>query len=243
MLTIASALNEIDHELGGPLAGIEAIPILNEAGRILCGIRDWNFMVRPPVTLAGTIDDTFLTLPSDFRKIFTIEYTNGLTAKVIQSTLPQIAIYRSQLTAAPGYLLYVATAWAPDANGVPKVRLEIFPKLTVTDPALLTMFYYGNFPNIPADDQGFVPVPEFMEGIYKRVVRAVAAGYHNPQSATMGARLADIVAGPDWQAAVRTDSEQLFEHGLLRNGALSQGSETTDGQWFITKQILPPVAS
>lgn len=241
-LTNAAVLADIEHELGGPLEGIEALPVLNEAGRIICNARDWNFQVRPSALIAARAGDTTLPVPPFFKKAVSIQYTNGLTAAVVQTTLVSLGLYRSQYTYAPGYVLYVATSWKPDAAGVPQLQLEVWPPISATDAGLLTIYYVSNWPNIEADDEAAIPVPEFMEGIYRRVVRAVAAGYHNPQGGSISKRLEDIMAGPDWMGAVRADSEQLFEHGMLTNGSLSLSSGGEWANWSLSTPILPPAA-
>ena len=52
VLTVQSALSQIEHSLGGSLsAELDAIGILNEAGQYMATMHDWMWLDRPPASL------------------------------------------------------------------------------------------------------------------------------------------------------------------------------------------------
>jgi hypothetical protein len=236
-LTIERALQEITQELGD-VPAIQMRPMLDEAGRKLVGLRDWNWMVRPSVTIAGVAAQTYMALPADFKQILAIRYTSSLSAQVIQTDLNQISLYRSVAPFVPGYLIFVCPTWAPDANGIPVPRLEVHPPPSSSNATLLTMFYRAKWPGLAQSDNALVPVPDFMESVYRQFVRATARGYDD--SETMSARIGNIMQGPDWLAAVRQDDSQQYDFGAPMSGAMQMASPDMGGDWLLHSQVLPP---
>lgn len=238
-LTIEECLDHVTHAIGGQLIGIDTRRVLDEAGRNLLNLRPWEFMKRPPVTLGFTATQSFIVLPTDFSSIVTLEYTQGLSARVNQTTLTQIAQYRSLLSVMPGYLLYVSPVWNPDTNGVPQPRLEIFPTPQSTDATALTMIYRPRWIDSATSDQTYIPIPDWMESVFLQLVRATATGY---QMNNMDAALAPIVQGVIWAAAVKQDEISKYIHGEVRGGALQAAMDGQDGEWLLRNQALPPAA-
>lgn len=233
-LTVLDAQGHIEHALGGPLVGISNRRVLDEAGRKLFALNDWNFLKRASTTLSLVSGQSYATLPSDFGEIITIEYTNGTAASVVQTTITEIAKFRSILYSIPGYVLFVTTIYTPDANGVPVARLEIYP--TPGSDTTLTMFYRANWADLANSDQTFIPVPAWMESLYIQIVRATAWGY---QDDTMSARVTSVMNGPEWYAAVRYDEALQWQHGPLMKGMLDNDG---DNAWYLRTAALPPAA-
>lgn len=237
--TIQDGLADIRHEIGDTLVGIDNTRVLNEAGQILYNLRDWNFLVHVGQLLDGVQGQSWIALPTDFGQIVTLQYTNGLTASVVLSTLDQIDVYRSQLITIPSYTLYTAISWVAGATtGTIVPRLEVFPSPPVTQAGLLTMTYRPRWIIPPAaDDQTSIPIPTWFEALYRAMVRAVASGY---QRGDMEARIADVQAGVHFLAASRQDGAQQREFGQLRNGSMSMGVAGDDVQWQLSRMPLPP---
>lgn len=237
--TIQDGLADIRHEIGNTLVGIDNLRVLNEAGQKLYNLRDWNFLVRVGETLGGVQGQSWIELPLDFGQIVTLQYTNGLTASVILSTLDQIDLYRSQLITIPSYTLYTAISWVPGTTtGSIVPRLEVFPSPPVTDTALLTMTYRVRWTLPPAStDSEPIPIPEWFEALYRQMIRAVAKGY---QAGDMQARISDVRGGLDFLAAERQDGAQQREFGQVRNGSMSMGVAGDDVQWQLSRMPLPP---
>ena len=156
----------------------------------------------------------------------------------MQTTLSEIARYRSVLAAIPGYVLFVCINFLPDSNGVPQPILEVHPTPQATTSGALTMFYRETWTDLANSDQTYIPVPPWMESLYIQAVRATAWGY---QDETMGARMASIMQGPEWLAAVTYDRKLQWSHGPLKNGAL-ETANVDDGVWYLRNAALPPAA-
>lgn len=235
--TIQDGLDDIRHELGGELVGINALRCLNEAGQKLYALRDWNFLVRVGVPLPSVAAQSWIELPEDFGQIVTLQFTNGLTAAVSLSTLQQINEYRSQLVTIPSYMLYATVSWVVDAGAVIP-RLEVFPSPSTTDAALLTLTYRVRWVTLNATtDDTPLEIPEWFEPVYRQAVRATAYGY---QKGEMNSRWADLRQSIDFLSAERQDGAQQVDFGQLRNGAMSMAMAGEDVQWSLSLMPLPP---
>lgn len=233
-LTVLDAQGHIEHALGGPLVGISNRRVLDEAGRKLYAMNDWNFLKRASTTISLVSDQSYVELPDDFGEILAINYENGTATTVVQTTITQIAKYRSVLAPIAGHNLFVAVTYVADGSGVPIARLEVYP--TPGSASDLDLFYRAGWVDLASSDQTFVPIPPWMEALYIQVVRATAWGY---QTDDMGARMAMVMNGPDWASAVRYDRATQWEHGPLTNGMLD-GDEA--GDWYLRTEALPPAA-
>jgi hypothetical protein len=245
MLTVEDASAHIKHALGGMLLeDLDPLYIINETGQRLTAMRAWNWLIRPQVLMSLVANQEYLTpVPDDFGEIVTIEYVAGLTARVIQSNFHVIAQYRSQAFASPGYLLYVAISHAPDTSGVPKPRFEIYPTPLTSQPDTIKMFYRARWTNLEGADSALIPVPVWMEPLFIQVLRAVALGYQKEDEASMSMRLRDVIGGPDWQFAARSDASEQTNRGPLRGGSLQTAWGYDDFEWLLQNQILPPTAT
>lgn len=222
-LTIFEADRHIAHALGGNLVGIDQRRILDEAGRKLLSLRGWNWARRPSTTLTLTSAQSYITLPVDFGSIVAIEYTSTSWNRVRQVTIPDIARMRSESWPSSDGI-YVAPTFSVDSDGIPSPRLEVYPTPTATSAGALTLNYSIRWPDMSVADENFIPVPDWMESVYIQLVRATAWGY---QDDTMSDRVARVVSGPEWFAAVRMDESLQPMFGPLRGGMTSR-----DADWY-----------
>lgn len=239
VLTVQECLDHANHVNGGPLVGINMRRVIDDAGKKMLSLRPWAWMVRPPVLLGTVAAQNFVTLPTDFGSIVTIEYTQGISASTVQSTFTVIDKYRSVLNIAPGYLMYLAVMWNPDTNGVPVPRLDITPTPQTTDANALTLRYRPRWVELATSDQTYVSVPDWIEPVFIQLVRATARGY---QTNTMDAQIKAVCESYEWLAAVKQDEIAQYVHGELCGGALNAADDTGVGSWYLTNQALPPAA-
>lgn len=237
-LTVLEAQSHVEHALGGPLVGISNRRVLDDAGRFLLSLREWTFQKRPSTTLDFTASQSYITLPSDFGSIISIEFTQGLAQCVQQTTIGTIALYRSINAAIPGYVLYVAPVFEENSNAIPEPRLEIYPMPVSSTTAALTMFYRPRWVDIQPTDSTYISLPDWIEPLYIQLIRAFALGYQNDD---MAERTATVLAGPIFQAALRTDMEMQTSYGPLAYGALDTANQS-DPMWFLRNVVLPPAA-
>lgn len=239
VLTIQECLDQASHVNGGPLVGVEMRRVIDDAGKKMLNLRPWAWMVRPTTTLGTTASQSYITLPTDFGSIVTIEYTQGISARTVQSTFTVIDQYRSILNVAPGYVMYLKVDWNPDADGVPQPRLEVMPTPSTTDATALTLRYRPRWVELAATDQTYVPIPDWMEPLFIQLVRATAEGY---QKNNMDETVGRVMRGHDWAAAVRQDEIAQYVHGEMRGGSLGAADDGSNDSWFLRNQALPPAA-
>ncbi len=228
VLTIQDALGHIEDALGGPLVNLDPHDVLNEAGRVLLSLREWNWAKRPPTGLAFVAAQTWIALPADFGSIVSLTPANGLARAVQQTTSLEVQRYRSLLSMVPSYVYFVAVAHAPEAvTGIPKPRLEVYPTPGANEAGALQLVYRARWVDLSEDQDDLVPVPDWIESLYVQLVRATAWGYLEND---MGMHLAKVINNPLWNAAGLRDSAQQHEHGALSGGALSM-SDDGGGEW------------
>lgn len=236
MYTVEEALKDIEYAGGGEQLDIEGRKFIDEAGRKMTGLWSWNWLMRPSVLVDAVALQPYLTLPSDYGQAISLNYTTSAYVRVQLTTLSQIEMYRA---AAPsdGVVLHAAPEWAPDSNGVPQLRMAVYRTPTSSSVGQFTLRYRARWASVGASDQVYVPIPEFMEGIYRQFLLATTEGY---DKGGMSERIRDVVAGPDWQAACRQDGAQQIEYGPLVNGALSCASGNDGGEWFLDNMVATP---
>lgn len=244
MLTLQGAMQHIKHALGGSLIeDIDPITFVNEAGQKLVSMHGWNWMRRPQFTLGQIASQEYISLPPDFGEVITIEYSTGLTSRIMQTSFEIISKYRSLSFASPGYLMYVAVVSRPDVDGIPVPVLDVYPTPTTTDPAIAKLYYRARWTDLVSSDQAKIPIPNWMEPLYIQILRAVAKGYQADDVATMSQRLTDVIGGPDWLAAIRSDSNEQTNLGPMRGGWLDHSMGWNEGEWLLQNQIMPPTAT
>jgi hypothetical protein len=225
-LTIEGCHKHIVHTLGGE-PSMDSDEIVNACGTWFTAAHDWKYLERPSVLLPFTLNQSYITLPTDLGDIIKIQFTNGLTARFFLTTLGTIADYRTSQMNFGISVTYGCMVYAPSTNplgGPPTPRLEIYPTPQSNLANALTLFYRSTWaPVTPDDSETFVNIPQYAEPAFLQALRQFARGYQDEEHATMGQRLADLMAGPVWGAAIEQDGLTQPEYGKMRGGAVAIG--------------------
>lgn len=166
------------------------------------------------------------TLPSDFRDIVDITSTDSTLYDVRQTTLSQLLRYRTSQPFVTGDWNYaVAVSW----SGSPPVPiLELYPSSQSIQNGAFTIFYRGGWDRVTTDSAN-IDVPEFIDSLFLRLVRAFARGYEREDSVTMNQLLLEIQQGPEFVMAARRDGMiQPYKSRLTGGGAIVH-SRTQNG--------------
>lgn len=231
-----------EHALGGtPInrndtgSTDSAIALANDAGRWMVDARRWKWASGARATLGVVASQSYITLPSDFAEFVgppqqTDSFTGGFEW-VSMETLVQLT---TDAPSANSSYLYGALAYDTSGSGAPVARIELHPTPDTTNASAFTCFYnraWFPFPS-PADSTA-AKIPEYMEGVYTAALEAYARGWEDSTARgnMPGIRqryLAEVVAGPEWDAACRIDQRQQPSYGVIKNGLLGSRSRLWD---------------
>lgn len=189
----------------------DGFELLNDAGHYLTNMHDWGWLARPPANLNFVASQEYVTLPSDFGNMLSIEVPNSLQTTVQEETLERILYLRGSSLNDP-FRYHVAVVFPTQtsvtvAPGNP--RLEIWPTPGSNESNALRISYRAGWTVLTAVNS--VPnIPVDVEPLFIQIVRAFGAAAGNP-SINLNDLLTKIEMGP-------------ITRGLKSNYGVVQGS-------------------
>ena len=181
-----------------------------------------------------------LALPSDLGEIISIQSSNTANAyQVCLTSLDQVNYYRgaNALTTSPA-LFYAALVWS---GTTPTPVLEVWPSPSAAATGALRIFYRSRWTRV-STDTAQIEIPEFVESLYIWLARAFAAGYERNEQASIHQRLAEIQAGPVFDAAKKADGRVQTKFQHIRNGGATihrKRNRGDDGRWLVNRVGAP----
>lgn len=223
-LTVAELIDQIRHTLRAePPSALGALGIINEAGSTLLTLHGWKFMeyVADLDIVAG---QTWIDLPTDFQELIAYEAVSPFN--VLRPTSMAHLLRMRATTPSPaawGYYFYIGNERPSGATPTRK-RMELSWSQATSLAAAFTIQYRAGWTAV-AGDATYVPVPDFIAPLMRRLTRAVARGYGEEDEGAMGQRLNEIMSGPEFTGAVVTDAMVQPSFGQRRGGALQMLSK------------------
>jgi hypothetical protein len=98
--------------------------------------------------------------------------------------------------------------------------MEIWPTPATDDASALTIFYRSGWIRVE-DDNDLIQIPEWMEALYKSILRAFGRGQEEEDEGTVEARLQNVVQGAIMASCIARDSKIQPNVGPIRNSAVS----------------------
>lgn len=105
-------------------------------------------------------------------------------------------------------------------GGEPRPIMEIWPTPATDDASALTIFYRSGWIRVE-DDNDLIQIPEWMEALYKSILRAFGRGQEEEDEGTVEARLQSVVQGAIMASCIARDSKIQPNVGPIRNSAVS----------------------
>lgn len=164
------------------------------------------------------IDPTTIDLPSDLRDIISIDKTSMTSlGGVCLTTIAEVQRLRaSTVTVRIGTGLFwgaVVYSGAP-----PRPILEIHPVSGSNVVGAMRIAYRSRWATL-GTDSARIQIPDFTQALFIRIARAFAGGYIREAVASLSQRLMDIMQGPEFLAAIRSDGMVQPYTGTLRGGS------------------------
>jgi len=148
-------------------------------------------------------------------QIVSISATDSLLYGVRLTSLEQILQNRTsqiEVTTSWNYQAAISYAGSP-----PVPVLEIWPNPSSNQAGVFTIFYHSRWTRLSSDSVN-IDVPQFLDSLYLRIVRAFARGYEREDDGDMDERLGMIMNGPEYKMALRSDGAIQPYFGRLRGG-------------------------
>ena len=194
------------------------------AGNLATGDIEWR------------IDCQTVALPDDLRDIIWINGTGttigGITLVSLQSILDMRASGTSTVT---GGHLYGAVTYAGEP---PVPLLETYPSAGSSQAGAYRIVYRSRWARITADSQQ-INIPEWMEGLFIKIVRAYAAGYERADVMSLEMRLAEIHASPLFEIAKRSDGMVQPYYGRIKGGGAVIWRRRGDTEYGSLANMVP----
>lgn len=174
--------------------------------------------------IVGSMELPSCALPDDFRQLVGTPWAVGSTVQMrMLGSMDDLMFLRSGTSVQGGLAYCGAISWYRSTiteGGAPIPRIDIDPAPTTDDNNAFVFQYRADWPDVD-DDEYTIPVPPTfaIEMLYLQIVRAVALGYEEFDQASMDDRLAAIVGGPIYSAAVVADGGIQPSVGPMRGGA------------------------
>jgi len=222
--TASQALTNIELATAGKME-VDALSVLNLAGRHLVNMRNWNWLRGQKAVLGTVAGQEYISLPDDCKRIDAIEQTSSLVGTVAFVPLQEFLNYKTSTIVASPISFWVTVVWARDEYevagterpGAPTMRLEVYPVPTSTNTDAFTMYYSREWVEVVEDNQALT-MPPSCEALFLEVARAFAISYHHNNEGGVDQRLARIAAGATYQNAVRLDTQAQMSMGKLAGG-------------------------
>jgi hypothetical protein len=222
---------------------LTAQEVANEAGEYLVGMRAWNWLLQTTV-LDFVADQNYVALPNNFRSLVYLELSSSRTQSIYPATLREIVELRTAGIGQPQDYVYAISA--RQQVGAPIYSIELFPTPGSDGDDALTLVYRAGWQEVSSDTTTF-SMPEWIESLYKQIVRAMVRGLTDEDKAEamgdfsgMGRRLEAIEQGPHYRNAKRKDTELSPSRGTLRNGIASYDGMAGRASWFWDRSVTGP---
>ena len=222
MLTGQQCIDQLFVSLSGQAhPKIGDLPLINRAGNWLMSIRAWRWSVRV-ASLDVVPGSDRIYLPEDYHGAVA---ASGRIFGSMEFTSPDQVLQGRENGSGiggRGYIGFVTYGETPTGALVPTI--EVYPTVpTSGETTAGSIAYTASWAPI-AGPTDRAKIPWFVEPLFLSAIDAFARGVHRPMIGTIAARLADVMAGGEWEAAVQADDNLQREFGVIRNGAAESPS-------------------
>ncbi|MHA7813260.1 MAG: hypothetical protein ACX94C_07720 [Phycisphaerales bacterium] len=195
--------NDLDIPATGSDGPLSSVQYINTAGTILCNMCDWRWLDG----LSDTLDLTanaYVNLPDNLRGIHAITLA-ALGERITLVDFETFQQYQKNTLQPTGYVGYIGGT--RDANGGFKHRLFIYPASTGAVSDAVMIVYKGGWQAIADNALGSTKmgIPDFMDGLFLEVLRAVVHGYEEDANAGVAPRVDAVKASSIYRDAVAVD--------------------------------------
>lgn len=222
-LTGEAIIRLMKHGIDGadPSPELNALELANQAGEWFYDCYGWRWKLRPPAILASVASQEWLALPTDFGEMVGVP-RGTTTAPVLlrMVTMEQVSRYRAvnrTPAAPPWYGALIYTAVDQDEQTISRPRIEIWPPALETSANIGELIYSAAWVPLTSDDS-IATFPNYCNALYIQIARAFLSGLEDEEQGSIDDRLARIMDGALYKAAVLRDSGEQNDYGQMPVG-------------------------
>lgn len=197
---------------------------INDAGRYLCTMRQWNFLARDPLNLDFVAAQAYIALPSDFGQLLSIAGQNSIAQPFRMTSMQQILELRTSLIAVSSGA-YVGALDHPTQVNVTTVpaapKLQLYPTPASNETAALVCQYRAGWTALSSATD-VANIPAAFDGLLDELVAAWVKGKARN---ALQAMLGEVENGPMVANLNRYDGGEQNDFGPPEGGALQCGSD------------------
>lgn len=232
-MTGKEAIEHVEDALGTssdqvPLWGVRMV---NQAGRLMCQMHRWRWLVGGRATLATVADQDYIELPSDFRRLLGYWTVRGLQSGIRLTTASHLLGMRaSEIIVTSAYHWGTIVHGVPSTGGPPRHQIEVWPTPVSGNAAFMNVYYARQWGDITGDSRELLSIPQWIEPLFIEILRATAKAWREDDPIG-GRRPDDLSTWYDrirrsrlFLDAARDDSLEQPDYGELRNGAAEMAS-------------------
>ena len=223
-LTRNALVGYAEQAVGGRFdARIDAVDLVNDAGRTLVAMHPWKFLQRPPVNLTTTAGQNYIELPADFSEIVALEVSDNYALSIRAVTMGRMVLYEGTAGAA-GMDLYVSPEFPNQpstSEPAPQARLHLYDSPAASSEVVAILAYRAGW--TPLTTGKAVPnVPEDVGPLLTQVVQHFARGFVMQQASggqvTPVSEVEKLRGSAMFQAILQKYGATQSEAGEMRNG-------------------------
>jgi len=200
-LIAGTAIELAEHRLQGAISPtVSALRVVNETGRILCGVRNWNWLQGQLDSLTLTAGQAYIDLPPGVTSVRAVDRGDGYRASFAWVTLESLLEIRSNApalaspaffgaiaydhadivgeTSTPSYTIVPTTEEEAKAKRAPTPRIELYPTPEATGNLDMLLYYTRGWSEV-YEDTDPIFIPDWMEPLYVAMLRHRARYYEN----------------------------------------------------------------
>lgn len=184
------------------------------------------------------VDTARMELPADWAGNLAMSATELYTRNLVKSTPDEFLNLRTQQVSWAGISTWVCPMWhkTKDAEE-PTPVLEVWPAPSADDWNAFSLNYQAGWADITGSTS-VIPIPKHCEPSFLALMRAYVLGLEEAEGGDVDDRVAKVLAGPLFQAAIARDAQQEYDYGPMAhtswddqeiislNQALVWGSDT-----------------
>lgn len=214
-LTVASLMDHVRHELGGPPPVGLGVWLINQAGRHVFAMHPWRSAIRQTATVNYTAGNNYASLPDDFGELIAVYQSSAASVLIDILPLEELEYMRQAGVGATHEVVAVATY---QNGGETRFRLELLDTPAADQTAALTIVYAARWVDVDDDDE--VTCPPWLEGLLVQSVRKHARGF---EMGDLDQQLAILRQSEVFRVAVLQDTPSRNLGRMAGGGAMPGG--------------------
>lgn len=245
VLLVQHLEDAIKSQLGGSVnPHLDALRIINGAGRWLTSHHGWRFLQSATATLGTTADQDHIPLGADVAEVFSIVPSDRVTSNFgyLDGAGDSLNILRQSVVTSTETYWQGNLEWRTDVTGKGGQRwpcLALTPTPTTTTADVFRIRYRAKWGELTAGDSA-IDWPDYMDDLLMRAVMLRASGFEESMEdpVLFERHMAALEQSSEMRAARKADGRTWRRNGPMRGGAVYGVSPARSN--FLATRVADP---